>query len=117
LHATPVDSTFCDIARFSRLRRIWEHRIFGGQPAACHRLLFHPPGNIFFDGRATDDTRVAHRDEHRAASMRRDIQLETDGPDLIQPAAIAAIHAANLSAPAADATIYRGLCARRVKAR
>jgi hypothetical protein len=44
--------------------------------------------------------------------MRRDIQLETDRANLIRPTAIAAIHNAKLGAPTADATIYRGVCAR-----
>jgi hypothetical protein len=44
--------------------------------------------------------------------MRRDIQLETDRANLIRPTAIAAIHNAKLGGPRADATIYRGVCAR-----
>jgi len=49
--------------------------------------------------------------------VRRDVQLETDRANLLRQAAIAAIHDAKLGTPAADATIYRGLCARRAKSR
>ena len=58
-----------------------------------------------------DDTGVAHRDQHRAAGVRSDVQLKTNRASLIRRASIAAIHDVKLGDPAGDTTIYHSLCA------
>src|SRR4030095_14487527 len=88
LRAAAIESDFGNVARLSRLRRVWEHRVFGGKAAARYALLFHPSGNVFLDGNAANHTRITHGNKQRAACMRRDIQLETDRANFIRPAAM-----------------------------
>src|SRR6266403_1797756 len=81
-------SGFCDIASFTWLRRIWKHGIFGSEPTSGHPLLLHPAWHPFFDCDGADHARFTHRDEHRAAGMRRHIQLKVERTDLIRPATV-----------------------------
>ena len=86
--AASIESSFRDVARFSRRGRVGQHRILGRQPAAGHALLFHPARHHFLDHHSADDASVAHRHQHRAARVRRDVQLEGDRANLIRRAAV-----------------------------
>src|SRR6266513_2111347 len=60
-----VDSSFDNIARLSRRRRVWQHRVLRREPASANVLLLHPAGHGFFDHYAANHTCVTHCYEHR----------------------------------------------------
>ena len=96
LYAATVEATFCNVARLPRLRRIWEHRILRCKPAASYSLLFHAARHRSFDGDAADHACLPHRDKHRTACMRRDVQLEIERADFIGATAISPLHGLEL---------------------
>src|SRR5207249_12301598 len=49
LDTATIKTTLCNVARLSRLRRIWKHRILSCKPATSHPLLFHPARHGFLD--------------------------------------------------------------------
>src|SRR5438067_2419675 len=64
LHAAAVEATFCGVARLSRLRRIWKHRILSRKPAARHYLLFYPARQHFINSDAADHACLPYRNKY-----------------------------------------------------
>ena len=74
--AAAVDAALGDVARFAVERRVGQHRVFGGDPAAGDFLLLHPARDVFLDRDGADDLRASATGEDGTGGVRRDAGLE-----------------------------------------
>ena len=85
-----VNLALGDVARFALQGGVGEHRILRRDPAAGDALFLHPARDVFLDGHAADDARVAPFDERRAGGVGRDVVLKADGAKLVGLPAVGA---------------------------
>ena len=61
-----------------RLRRIRRHRVLSPEPSAGDALFFHPSRHVLLNRDTTNQQRIAHGNEHRAAGITRDIDFDRE---------------------------------------
>jgi hypothetical protein len=86
--AASVDAALGDVARFAVERRVGQHRVLGGDPAAGDLLFLHPARDVFLDRDGADDLRCVRN--WRGPIRRRGARcrLEGDGAKLVGTAAV-----------------------------
>jgi hypothetical protein len=89
---TPIKLTSIDIALFTIVGRVGEHRIFSTHPATFDVLKLHPAWNVFFYCGCADYAGVAKGNEHRTGSVWGNVRDERNRSEIRNSASIESVH-------------------------
>ena len=92
LGGTAVEFAPGDVPGFAVEGRVGEHGILCGDPATFDFLVFHPAGDVIFDGRGADDAGVAKGNEDRPTGVGGDVGEKGNRAKLVRRASVRSTH-------------------------